>query len=590
MSSDLDIGDIEKEEFNSEYNSESKSSSDSSDDSGEKSKKNNLRDQIEEINQSKEEKDETPEKEQTTEKEKKEEKEGKEGKEGKERKEEKEEKDDNEEKDEHEKKREKKKSQQNKNKDNKIKEIKLNKKDDKSSKSSKTKSKESNDKKNGSDKGSGITDDNNRIIKKEISEHSLADNENKFFIPQYNQRLETLMNIISEKSSESDVNYKRRIKIENEIIRKEKRARKRYKKVDDIQFQIIGYPQTVNQIKKNEEYKLQKEKIKYLEAKNLELDRLNQMYYDLIRSTNYDIIKDNIDNYNYNNNLKLQSLDYINNNNINRIPNPLNKLSQDNLDFAIQNYIDGERNKNIHNFNDSMIDINQKITNYLIDNCQEVKEKNKNLEDFKYEIGNKLDKIEHIQKQQKHDIDFIIKYGLNKNKALDPIIGLLYDYQRPLPKLLKDIDEENKLDKIINEKNFNSYKNFSLYGRYSNKRNDKENDNSDDKSKKTGGILRRTGSCVFENRRNPFNKKLKENEEYKKLNPDIKNPFFENKGNKEKNKNYNDDNYEDEEFQKFVAYKGRYFIPADFRFGGVKDKNQKHKKPKKNKNEIDFII
>ena len=268
MSSDLDIGDIEKEEFNSEYNSESKSSSDSSDDSGEKSKKNNLRDQIEEINQSKEEKDETPEKEQTTEKEKKEEKEGKEGKEGKERKEEKEEKDDNEEKDEHGRKREKKKSQQNKNKDNKIKEIKLNKKDDKSSKSSKTKSKESNDKKNGSDKGSGITDDNNRIIKKEISEHSLADNENKFFIPQYNQRLETLMNIISEKSSESDVNYKRRIKIENEIIRKEKRARKRYKKVDDIQFQIIGYPQTVNQIKKNEEYKLQKEKIKYLEAKN----------------------------------------------------------------------------------------------------------------------------------------------------------------------------------------------------------------------------------------------------------------------------------------------------------------------------------
>ena len=95
----------------------------------------------------------------------------------------------------------------------------------------------------------------------------------------------------------------------------------------------------------------------------------------------------------------------------------------------IQNYIDGERNKNIHNFNDSMIDINQKITNYLIDTCQEQKEKNKRLEDFKDEIGQKLDKIVNIQKKQKSDIDFIIKYGLNKNKALDPIIGLLLDYK-----------------------------------------------------------------------------------------------------------------------------------------------------------------
>ena len=596
MSSDLDIGDIEKEEFNSEYNSESKSSSNSSDESDKKSNQNNYRDQIEERNPSKEEKEETPEKEKKEGKREKEKKEGKGekgvnerqgGKERKDKKEGREKNDDDEEKDENGRKIKKKKSEQTKNKDSKIKELKLNKKDNKSSK---TRSKKSNKKKDEKARESETISDNDRIIKKELSERSATYSDNKFFIPQYNQRIETLMNILSENSSEGDVNYKRRMKIENEIIRKEKRARtrRRFKKVDDIQFQIIGYPQTVNEIKKNEEYKLQKEKIKYLEAKNLELDRLNQMYYDLIRSTNYDIIKDNIDNYNYNNNLKLQSLDNINNNNINRIPNPLNKLSQDNLDFAIQNYIDGERNKNIHNFNDSMIDINQKITNYLIDNCQEAKEKNKNLEDFKYEIGHKLDKIEHIQKQQKHDIDFIIKYGLNKNKALDPIIGLLYDYQRPLPKLLKDLDEENKLDKVMSEKNFNSYKNFILNGRYTNNKND--NEISDEKSKKTGGILRRTGSCIFENRRNPFNKKLKENEEYKKLNSDIKNPFFDNKVNKEKNKNSNDDDYEDEEFQKFVAYKGRFFIPADFRFGGVKDKNKKYDRPKKNKNEIDFII
>ena len=66
----------------------------------------------------------------------------------------------------------------------------------------------------------------------------------------------------------------------------------------------------------------------------------------------------------------------------------------DNLDFMIQNYIDGERNKNIHNFSDSMIDVNQKITNYLIDNCLKEKEKNKYIEDFRAEIGQKLDKIE----------------------------------------------------------------------------------------------------------------------------------------------------------------------------------------------------
>jgi len=346
----------------------------------------------------------------------------------------------------------------------------------------------------------------------------------------------------------------------------------------------------MNEFMKKEEMNLQREKIKYLEEKNMKLDHLNQMYYDIIKEANLDIIKGNINN---NNNLKFQSLDYINNNNIPNIYNKsLNNLSQDNLDFAIQNFIDGERNKNIHNFNDSMIDINQKITNYLIDDCQEQKDKNRRLENFKFEIGEKLDRIEKIQKKQKHDIDFIIKYGLNKNRALDPIIGLLSEYQRPLPKLLKEIDEDNKYDKIMDKKNFIPYKNFSLYGRYSNI-NQKDFDTEEKNKNEAGKILRRTGSSIFENRRNPFNYKLKENEGYNRDNPDIKRPFYENKINNleiKKRKNKRDDTYEDEEYQKFIAYKGKYFIPADFRFGGIEDKNKQYIKQKKNKNEIDFII
>ena len=60
---------------------------------------------------------------------------------------------------------------------------------------------------------------------------------------------------------------------------------------------------------------------------------------------------------------------------------------------------------------------------------------------------------------------------------------------------------------------------------------------------------------------------------------------------KEKKRNkYDDTDYEDEEFQKFVAYKGRYFIPADFRFGQFKERKKHNDIFKKNKNEIDFII
>ena len=421
---------------------------------------------------------------------------------------------------------------------------------------------------------------------------------NRFFIPQYNKRLETLMNIESENSEEeTNDNEMERMKKEVEIIKKEKEAKRKFHKTNDINFKIQGFPKNYMDSKRINELSYQRDKIKYLEEKNLELDRLNQMYYDFIRSTNLEIIKNDIDNNNYTKNLKLQSLDGVNNNmNMNPIQNPLNNFSQDNLDFAIKSYIEVERNKNIHNFNDSMIDINQKITNYLIDNCQEEKEKNKRLQDFKNEIGQKLDKIEYIQKQQKHDIDYIIKYGLNKNNDLNPIVGLFNDYyQKPLPKLLKDIDEDEHYEKI-NKKNLIPYKNFYLNGRYSNK--NYEDDNSNDRNKKRSGkILQRTGSCIFENRKNPFYYKLKENEEYRDLNPNIKRPFFDNKNNnsskekKEKKRNkYDDTDYEDEEFQKFVAYKGRYFIPADFRFGQFKERKKHNDIFKKNKNEIDFII
>ena len=421
---------------------------------------------------------------------------------------------------------------------------------------------------------------------------------NRFFIPQYNKRLETLMNIESENSEEeTNDNEMERMKKEVEIIKKEKEAKRKFHKTNDINFKIQGFPKNYMDSKRINELSYQRDKIKYLEEKNLELDRLNQMYYDFIRSTNLEIIKNDIDNNNYTKNLKLQSLDGVNNNmNMNPIQNPLNNFSQDNLDFAIKSYIEVERNKNIHNFNDSMIDINQKITNYLIDNCQEEKEKNKRLQDFKNEIGQKLDKIEYIQKQQKHDIDYIIKYGLNKNNDLNPIIGLFNDYyQKPLPKLLKDIDEDEHYEKI-NKKNLIPYKNFYLNGRYSNK--NYEDDNSNDRNKKRSGkILQRTGSCIFENRKNPFYYKLKENEEYKDLNPNIKRPFFDNKNNnftkekKEKKRNkYDDTDYEDEEFQKFVAYKGRFFIPADLRFGKFKERKKHNDIFKKNKNEIDFII
>ena len=523
MSSELDIGDVEKESFNSEITSKSKSnkksSSSSSDDSEgnsnekEKEKENESDDDESSQKNKKESKgnsdDENESEDNNNETKKKNSKENS-NKKVKE----------NEDNDEEE---EEKNSNMKKNKSKKLKDIKL--KKDNKQKNSKSKSNKTSTKNQENNLETGIKNENNFIIEKSSSTRTQKESKNKFYIQRDNKRLETLMNVLTESSSsESEVKvnkFDERIKKEREIIKKENEARIKFQKFGGVQFQIKGIPKYVDNIMKNEELNLQREKIKYLEEKNLKLDCMNQMYYDMLKSANIEIIKNNSNN---NNDLKFQSLDCLNNN-IPNISNNLNEQNPENLDFMIQNYIDGERNKNIHNFNDSMIDINQKITNYLIDTCQEQKEKNKRLEDFKDEIGQKLDKIVNIQKKQKSDIDFIIKYGLNKNKALDPIIGLLLDYKRPLPNLLKDIAEENKYEKVFNEKNFVPFKNFSLYGRYSNQKN--ENDNNIKKEK--GGIFKRTGSCIFENRSNPFNYKLKENEEYHKYNPDIKRPFFENR-------------------------------------------------------------
>ena len=591
MSSELDIGDVEKESFNSEITSKSKSnkksSSSSSDDSEgnsnekEKEKENESDDDERSQKNKKESKgnsdDENESEDNNNETKKKNSKENS-------NKKVKENEDDDEEEEE-------KNSNMKKNKSKKLKDIKL--KKDNKQKNSKSKSNKTSTKNQENNLETGIKNENNLVIEKSSSTKTQKESKNKFYIQRDNKRLETLMNVLTESSSsESEVKvnkFDERIKKEREIIKKENEARIKFQKFGGVQFQIKGIPKYVDNIMKNEELNLQREKIKYLEEKNLKLDCMNQMYYDMLKSANIEIIKNNSNN---NNDLKFQSLDCLNNN-IPNISNNLNEQNPENLDFMIQNYIDGERNKNIHNFNDSMIDINQKITNYLIDTCQEQKEKNKRLEDFKDEIGQKLDKIVNIQKKQKSDIDFIIKYGLNKNKALDPIIGLLLDYKRPLPNLLKDIAEENKYEKVFNEKNFVPFKNFSLYGRYSNQKN--ENDNNIKKDK--DGIFKRTGSCIFENRSNPFNYKLKENEEYHKYNPDIKRPFFENRENGSKKevigdkKCDNDDIYEEEEFQKFVAYKGRYFIPKDFRFGGVEGKKKKINKQKKYKKDIEeFII
>ena len=108
------------------------------------------------------------------------------------------------------------------------------------------------------------------------------------------------MNILTESSSsetEVKVNkFDERIKKEREIIKKENEARIKFQKFGGVQVQIKGIPKYVDNIMKNEELNKKKKKIKYLEEKNLKLDCMNQMYYDMLKSANIEIIKNNSNN------------------------------------------------------------------------------------------------------------------------------------------------------------------------------------------------------------------------------------------------------------------------------------------------------
>ena len=405
---------------------------------------------------------------------------------------------------------------------------------------------------------------------------------------QNKQRQVTLMNISdrNENNEKNEESFLSNNKKDFYLYNKEKKNYNKNIKEDNLSNHIM-----------NNEVNLLNEKIKYLEAKNMRLDSLNQMYYDIIKSTNLQTINNEYNN-NRNNYLKFQKLDY----NPNSMLNIMNPYTND-LDFMINNYIDGERNKNINDFNNSMIDINKKITNYLIDNCIKEKENNnfmKKLEEVKNEINEKLVEINKTQKKQKNDIDFIIKYGLNKNKALDSIMGIILEQPKPLPKLLRDDEKDRyKYDKVTNKNNLTPYKNFSVYGRYTNKH---ENSNRDNR-----GVLKRTGSCVFGNsHNNEYNYKIDEDSDPHKYNHNIypnysKRPIFENI---EKNDNLNgyknnlghknrslivEDEDEFFEKEKFEAYNNRYFVPKGFKFGTKMNKNNKYQVNNKNK-KLNFLI
>ena len=394
---------------------------------------------------------------------------------------------------------------------------------------------------------------------------------NVYYSNQDNKRLETLMNFITESDSSefklvNDNNNNNDIKKENSNIYYKQEIKNDNNSINDYD--------NLSNVMLNDEINLLNEKVKYLEERNMRLDSLNRMYYDIIKTTNLDYIR-NGSNSN-NNRLNLQSLDY----NQNYRPNNINHYYDQN-DFMVRNYIDGERNKNINDFNNSMIDINKKITNYLIDNCVQQKEKNNVIEDIRNEIGEKLDKINKIQLKQKHDIDFIIKYGLNKNKSLDPIIGMLIDAPRPLPKLLRDDDEvKYKNGKIIDKMNITPFQNFSVYGKYSNKKNGLGNSK--------GNILRRSGSSIFE-----YNYKIDEQPDPHIYNHNIypnysKRPILEKVSvdnnidkikkdiNRKRNNSVNmDNNKDDYDKERFKVYKGKFYLPAEFRFGcGITKKNK----------------
>jgi hypothetical protein len=335
-----------------------------------------------------------------------------------------------------------------------------------------------------------------------------------------------------------------------------------FNKKDYFQPQIKE--KRIDDINEEHEYEMDLllDHIKHIEEENIKLDELNKIYYNIIQDGS-------LDNKKMENNcdINFQSLGYNNNY---QPPNPF----QYSNDLFIQSVIDNERNKYIHAFNDSMVNVNKKITSYLIDNCINQKEKNENMKEIKKEIDEKLDKIQRIQKEQKHDLDFIIKYGLNKNKALDPIVGILLDPPKPLQKSLV-----NKGEKITNELNLTPLKNFSVYGRYSKKIND---------TKRNHNALRRSGSSIFENKyQREYNYKIDEDIDPHRYDHDIypnysKRPIFEKV---ETLKNYDEiqkhkiKKFPEEDIaikkERFNAYNNKFFLPRDFRFGGGPDGSKK---------------
>ena len=310
----------------------------------------------------------------------------------------------------------------------------------------------------------------------------------------------------------------------------------------------------------NTELNYLNEKLKFLEEKTFRLEKLNQVYYDIIKSTNMnDLSSNNNNNYFGNNN-------YLNRNNSQLI-------NEDN--YLINTFINAERQRNLQSFNDSMIDINQKITNYLIDSCYKEKQKynfSKQIEDMKMYLDNKLNQITDVQVKQKKDIDYIIKYGLNKHNFLDPIIGLYIDKTKPIPKWINDEKET-----VLNKTNLKSFKNFAVYGRYSNMPNSR-------KDKDKGGVLRRSGSCIFENKNKinddkpEYGYQIDKDEDPHKYDHSIypnysKRPIFVKLENKEVFNFLDNDAAKKNTKRKWStgAYcKDKnydYFIPADFKFG-----------------------
>lgn len=432
------------------------------------------------------------------------------------------------------------------------------------------------------------TTKNNKEEEREREKKYNKKNKIIYYLHKDSKRLDTLMNFITESDSNENLN------INNKEIRRESvKENNVNNNITNENENIISnrnnnYDDNISNIMLNDEVNLLNEKIKYLEEKNMRLDSLNQMYYDIIKSTNLDYLRNQS-----NTNIKFQSLDFA----PNYRPYNINP-NYNGANFAIDNYIDGERNKNTNDFNNSMIDINKKITNYLIDNCIKEKEKNNVIEDVRNEIGYKLDKITKIQKKQKHDIDFIIKYGLNKNRSLEPIIGMILDHPKPLPKLLRDDDSEDiyKKQKMIKDMKTIPFKNFSVYGRYSNKKNVEKNSD--------GGVLRRSGSSLFDqkykmdNNKDPhfYNHNIYPNYSnrpiFEKVVSDVEKDVFisNNVDNNGKNKSVDIENEDEYEKERFRVYKGKFFLPADFRFGGKNNKNRNSKNEIKRVKSKKFLV